>query len=188
MFLKSILFWQPRQSLFKILCRTNLGTKLLIILNYLIWLILAFVSYLLIKSNANIFWQLLLATLFAEVVERFSKAFLFWSRPISKYKHNLPKGLVKSWYDTGSFPSGHTSKTFFFLLFLNQYQIYDTNIFLIATIPLLLFRVVVGFHYPIDILGGLLVGFLSWSISHQITFPHVLVNFIKNIFDKIPLL
>lgn len=188
MFLKSILFWQPRQSLFKILCRTSFGTKILIILNYLIWLILFFVSYLLIKSDANIFWQLLLATLFAEIIERFSKAFLFWSRPISKYKHNLPKGLVKSWYDTGSFPSGHTSKAFFFLLFLHQYQLFDINIFLIVTIPLLLFRVAVGFHYPIDILGGLFVGYISWLISKEIIFPPFLVDFIKNIFDKIPLL
>jgi len=187
MFLKSLLFWQPRQSLFKVLSRTDFGIKLLLILNYLIWLILFLVAFLLIKSDANIFWQLLLASLFAETIERFYKTFLFWSRPISKYKHNLPNGLVKSWYDTGSFPSGHTSKTFFFFLFLCQHQIFDIKIFLIVTVPLLLFRVIIGFHYPIDILGGLLVGFLSWSISHQITFPHVLVNFIKNIFDKIPL-
>jgi len=188
MFLKSILFWQPRQSLFKAMCRSAFGVKLLIVLNYLIWLILAYVSYLLIKNDANIFWQLLLATLFAETDERFSKAFLFWSRPISRHKHVLPKGLVKSWYDTGSFPSGHTSKTFFFFLFLCQYHIFNTHLFLISTIPLLLFRVVVGFHYPIDILGGILVGFLSWSISHQIIFPYLLVNFISNIFDKISLL
>jgi len=100
---KDFLFWQPKQSFFKLACRSKTGTFLLVLFNYLIWVFLVFLSFKLVKKDANIFWQLFLSTLMAEIVERFSKSFLFWSRPICKYKYSLPKGLVKSWYNTGSY-------------------------------------------------------------------------------------
>ena len=183
MHLKDFLFWQPKQSLFKLACRSKTGTYLLVVFNYLIWFFLAFLSFNLVKLDANIFWQLFLSTLIAETVERFSKSFLFWSRPICKHKYTLPKGLVKNWYNTGSFPSGHTSKAVFFLLYSIQYHTFPKNLFLLLVVPLLLFRVLVGFHYPIDILGGILVGFISWSVSHGINFPQFSVNSIQSIFS-----
>ncbi len=183
MFLKNILFWQPKQSLFKLACKTKFGSSTLVFFNYLIWFFLIFVSFRLVAFDANIFWQLFLATLLAEIIERFCKSFLFWSRPICKYKYTLPPGLVKSWYDTGSFPSGHTSKAVFFLLFINQYSVMSASNFLFVTAPLLLFRVLVGFHYPIDVLGGILVGLFTWGLSHQIIFPAFLTSPIANLFS-----
>jgi len=185
MFLKNILFWQPKQSLFKLACKTKFGSLTLVFFNYLIWFFLALISFRLVAFDANIFWQLFLATLMAEIIERFSKSFFFWSRPICIHKYTLPPGLVKSWYDTGSFPSGHTGKTVFFLLFINQYSIMPVTNFLLVTVPLLLFRVLVGFHYPIDVLGGILVGLLTWGLSHQIIFPLFLTDPITNIFNFI---
>ncbi len=178
---QAILFWQPKFDLLKSLLKTNFGSILVVILNYLIWVILAIMSFILISHDPNIFWQLLLATTLAEIIERLSKAYFFWSRPIGKHKNTLPKGLVKCWYDTGSFPSGHTSKAFFFFLFLTQYQVFPASLFLVITIPLILFRILIGFHYPVDILGGLVVGFFTWAVSHQITFPQPLIQLVKNL-------
>lgn len=183
MLLKNILFWQPKQSLFKLICRHHHGPSLLVFLNYLIWLFFVFLSFKLVVLDANIFWQLFLSTLVAEIIERTSKSLFFWSRPISKYKYNLPKGLVKSWYDTGSFPSGHTSKAVFFLLYSIQYGLMSSYLFLLITTPLVLFRVLVGFHYPIDILGGIIVGIGTWSIASQIAFPPAFIDIIQSIFS-----
>jgi membrane-associated phospholipid phosphatase len=183
MSLKNFLFWQPKQSLLKLACRSKTGEFLLVFLNYLIWFFLVFLSFKLVKKDANIFWQLFLSTFIAETVERFSKSFLFWSRPICKYKYLLPKGLVKNWYNTGSFPSGHTSKAVFFLLYSIQYAVFPQNLYLLITVPLLVFRVLVGFHYPIDILGGIFIGFVSWQISHNIVFPQAMVDLVESIFS-----
>jgi len=182
MSLKNLLFWQPKQNLLNLANRSKTGRFLLVTLNYLIWVFFIFLSLKLVKQDANIFWQLFLSTLITEVIERSCKSFFFWSRPICKYKYSLPKGLVKSWYNTGSFPSGHTSKAVFFLLYSIQYAVFPQNQFLLIVAPLLAFRILVGFHYPIDILGGIFVGFFSWLICHNIIFPHIAVNLIQSIF------
>lgn len=182
-FLKSIFFWQPRNDYLRLMTKNTFGKKSLIILNYLIWLFLFYISYLLIKSQTNIFWQILLATIIAEIFERLIKAKVFWKRPLFKRKDPVPDGLVKKWYETGSFPSGHTSKAVFFLLFIIQYQTINPMLFLAVTVPLLFFRVMVGFHYPIDLLGGLVVGLTSWILVHQLVFPPFLVESIRRIFN-----
>jgi membrane-associated phospholipid phosphatase len=48
---------------------------------------------------------------------------------------------------------------------------------------LLLFRVLAGFHYPIDVIGGILIGTLLWLITHQLIFPLFLVETVRTIFN-----
>jgi membrane-associated phospholipid phosphatase len=90
---------------------------------------------------------------------------------------------VERWYKTGSFPSGHTMKAVFFLLFILQYQVFSPVIYLLITISLLSFRVLAGFHYPIDMLGGLVLGLSIWLTTYRLQFPPFLVNFIRTIFN-----
>jgi len=188
MFRKTILFWQPRFDFLKWLESSKPGKYLMVLFNYSIWFFFIFISFLLVSKNANTFWLLFTITIVAEFVERFIKSNVYWRRPMFVKKDQVPKGLVKSWYETGSFPSGHTIKATYFFLFLIQNHIFSPTIFLIVVIPLLLFRVLVGFHYPIDILGGLLIGFILWFFVKDIIFPDILINFIKNIFDYINLI
>ena len=180
---KKIFFWQSNFDLLSFLQTFKSGNLLIIILNYSIWLFLAAVSFVLVSNNANVFWQLFTATLICEVIERFLKSKKFWPRPIFQKHQHLPTGLVEKWYKTGSFPSGHTMKATFFLLFILQYQVSSPTLFLAIIIPLLIFRVLAGFHYPIDILGGFFLGIAIWFSSHQIQFPSFLVNFIRSIFS-----
>lgn len=177
--IKSLLFWQPRQNYFARLTKTVFGTRFLLAINYSIWLFLAVISFLLIQKQPSLFGQLFIATFLAETIERLSKTFFFWSRPIGKQQQTLPAGLVKSWYNTGSFPSGHTSKVTFFFLFLLRYPVFPPFIYCLISLPLVLFRVIVGFHYPIDIIGGLLVGLVVYSLASFFTTPQFLTQFIE---------
>ena len=180
-----ILFWQPKFDFLNYLQSTSFGRFLIIILNYLIWVFMFITAFLLVKNDINSFWQILIATIFGETIEKIIKSKVYWNRPMFKRHHQVPPGLVKSWYSTGSFPSGHILKTTFFFLFVLQYSVANPVLFLAATLPLLIFRVLVGFHYPIDLVGGSLIGIVAWLITRNIVFPdnlNQIALFVFNIF------
>lgn len=162
--LKKVAFWQPSFDLFGILGKLPFGGKLLVFLNYFIWIFFAYISLLLVLKDKNTFWFLFIATFLGEVVEKLGKKYSPWNRPFFSHHRHVPTGLVESWYKTGSFPSGHTLKSTYFFMFVLQYGVISPFIFLSVVLPLLVFRVVVGFHYPIDILGGAVFGFLLWFL------------------------
>jgi len=164
-----MLFWQPSFDLLKIINRLRFSTAIMIFLNYFIWVFFAFVSLLLVFKDFNIFWQLFVATGLGEIIEKYGKSHALWKRPFFRRHSHVPTGLVESWYETGSFPSGHTLKATYFFLFVLQYGVISPVIFLAIVIPLLTFRVLVGFHYPIDMIGGALFGFLLWFLVKMIT-------------------
>jgi len=182
---KGPLFWQPSRDYLRLLSSFSFGHIILIFLNYLIWIFFFYLSYLLVKFDIKIFWQLLLATILAESIERLIKKKIFWRRPMF-VRHDLtPPGLVDKWYRSGAFPSGHTIKSVFFLLFLIQYPVLSLPIFACVVIPLLFFRVLIGFHYPIDILGGAIIGYLIWLPSHLLNLNISLNSYLQSIFNTI---
>ncbi len=184
--LKNFLFWQPQKDLYKKIYQSRYGKKFLIVVNYIIWVFLFFVSYLLIKENTNIFWQLFFASIIGEIVEKILKVKSFWKRPLHLNNNTLPNGLLKSWYKKGSFPSGHTIKAVYFFILLLQTQIFISPFwFSVIVTPLLLIRVFLGLHYPIDVLGGGVIGFLIGILFLQIQFPLFLINLIQPIFNFI---
>lgn len=176
-------FWQSQFDFLKYFEKYPLGKIMVIVANYFIWFFLFYISFLLIKSNINIFWQILVATIIGEIIEKYGKNHALWRRPLYQRNDSTPVGLVDRWYKTGSFPSGHTIKATFFYLFLLQYPVFDPNNYLLITVPLLFFRILIGFHYPIDMLGGAIIGGFIWLISHQIFFPPFLNNLIQAIFN-----
>ncbi len=179
------LFWQPQKDYLKAFDHSVFGEIGLIIFNYSIWVFFFVVSYFLIRYDINFFGRLFLVTLIAEIIERYLKKQKIWIRPMFLHRSTTPNGLVNSWYYSGSFPSGHTIKMIYFLLFVISTQVIPTPLFLIITIPLLTFRVLAGFHYPIDIIGGVIIGLLLWFLSKDIIPPQSLNNFIQPIFNFI---
>lgn len=169
-----ILFWQPQFDLIKIINKFKYHTALMVFLNYFIWLFFVYISFLLVFKDINIFWQLFVCTLLGEIIEKYGKAHTLWKRPFFSHHQHVPQGLVESWYETGSFPSGHTLKATYFFLFVLEYGIFSPYIFLSIVIPLLVFRILVGFHYPLDMLGGSLIGFLLWFFV-KIIFTYVFI-------------
>jgi len=181
-FALKILFWQPKTNFYQYFASSAKGKVLLVCSNYITWIFLIYPSYLLVKTDPNTFWILLSATLIGEIVEKIMKLKNYWKRPAFLVDTDIPNGLIKSWYLTGSFPSGHTIKAMFFLLLLIQYhQLFP--LFLAVIIPLLIFRVIIGFHYPIDILGGVIIGAIVWAIASQIQMPIYINQMIYNIFS-----
>jgi undecaprenyl-diphosphatase len=168
---RKILFWQPKGKPLAFFLKNKIDEIILIFLNYAIWLVMFYIVFLLVKLDNSIFFKILIAILIGEFVERFLKRKFFWPRPMFKKGLKTPPGLVKSWYNTGSFPSGHTLKSTFFFLLILQYSVFSIPLYLILVIPLLFFRVIVGFHYPIDIIGGFLIGVSLWFITSSLNSP-----------------
>jgi membrane-associated phospholipid phosphatase len=183
--LNSFIFWQPSRDWFKKISEIKNGSYCLLFFNYIIWVYFFYISFKLVSYDTNIFWQLFLATVLSEFIEKYLKIQSFWKRPVHNRNNIIPKGLIKSWYHKGSFPSGHAIKTIFFLLFILQYQIVSPIQFLLITAPLLFFRLIVGFHYPIDIIGGTLIGCLIWLFTHQVVAPDSWTEIIRLIFNTI---
>jgi membrane-associated phospholipid phosphatase len=179
----NILFWQPKFDLLRFLSKSIQGRATIIFLNYFIWFFLFYISFVLIKFNTNIFWQLFVATLIGEFVEKYGKSHALWRRPLFQRNDATPVGLVDSWYKTGSFPSGHTIKAVYFWLFVMQYQQFNSQVYLSIVIPLLFVRILLGFHYPIDMIGGAFFGWLIWFISHNIFLPEYLTAIVGSIFN-----
>lgn len=181
----NLLFWQPKTDYLRLMSSSQIGRLLLIFLNYAIWIFFLYLSYLLIKNNFTIFWQLLIATLVAEIIEKIGKKKNLWPRPMFVRHDNTPFGLVDGWYRTGAFPSGHTMKATIFLLFLVNLPVFYLPLFLLICLPLLFFRVLVGFHYPIDVVGGAILGVIIWFPSHMITVPQSLNYLPQLIFNTL---
>lgn len=179
------LFWQPKFDFLNFLQSTYFGRFSIIILNYLIWIFMFVTAFLLVKNDINSFWQILIATVLSETIEKIIKSKVYWSRPMFKRHHQVPPGLVKSWYSSGSFPSGHTLKTTFFFLFVLQYSVVNPTLYLALTLPLLVFRVLVGFHYPIDLVGGAFIGIVAWLVTHSLIFPESLNQIVSLIFNTL---
>lgn len=164
-FLKQILFWQPKKAHIN-----RLDKNLIVAINYIIWPFLGYISLLLIIKNPHTFWQLLIATIIGEIIEKVGKKHphISWKRPFIDKKHKVPKGLISSWYEHGSFPSGHSIKAAYFLMFIIQYQSFSPIIYCFIVLPFLIFRVIIGFHYPIDMLGGATIGLLLWRLTSNL--------------------
>ncbi|HLD31796.1 MAG TPA: phosphatase PAP2 family protein [Patescibacteria group bacterium] len=184
--MKSILFWQPQRDYFKAISSTPIGHFFIVSSNYAIWVFLFYVSYLLIRSDINFFWRLLFATVISETIEKYLKIKNLWARPFHHRQNQVPNGLLKNWYTNGSFPSGHAMKAMFFFLFvLGAGMSLSPLSYLLVVGLLLIFRVITGFHYPVDIFGGAVFGVVIWFLTSGIVMPPALNAIIQSVFNTV---
>ena len=180
------LFWQPTVDWFKAISQKKYGNFFLVFFNYFLWFFLFCVSYRLIKLNTNLFWQLFLATILSEIIEKILKRQVLWRRPLHLRHNCIPGGMIKSCYRHGSFPSGHSIKIAFFFVFLLQNPgSFSLLPYSVITLFLAFSRVALGLHYPVDLLGGFIIGGILGMSIGQINFPLFLIEFIRPIFNFI---
>jgi len=125
---------------------------------------LALIIYWVVRNkNWKVLWQAISAPILSRGIITEGIRF-FWHRPRPFISHST--NLLLNHDNSGSFPSGHM--TFIFALAAVVY-FYNKKIgWLLFVLSFLagLARVFVGVHYPLDILGGIIIGvFSAWLIK-----------------------
>jgi len=162
--IKNFLFWQP----------TNFNDDGILIhwflfffSHWFVWVIIFLLTVWLRVKKKNkellFFWLLLIIS---QIVETVIKYFSLWPRPFYISGASPPDWIGN--YSLGSFPSGHAIRTILILYFLWKEK---TDFFWIALPGLAvmnLARILFGLHYPIDIIGGFLIGLVIIAIFSKL--------------------
>jgi len=114
------------------------------------------------KKRPDMVWSLLFAGILAFILSQGLKSILSVPRPLGVLDPDSII-LIGPGHKHRSFPSGHATTIFTFsavtILYIRK-NLYKTLMFIFAFV-VGLSRVVVGVHWPLDILGGLAAGWLS---------------------------
>ena len=102
--------------------------------------------------------------LFQVPIYLLSKNLIKRSRP--KNIHSI-KQLIKA-PDKYSFPSGHSASSMLFILIINHFFSSVILFFAIWAILIFLSRIALGLHYFSDVLGGIVLGILSYLFAINI--------------------
>jgi undecaprenyl-diphosphatase len=130
--------------------------------------VLFFILIILLGFNFRKYWKMVIEAVIAAVITRFVMADFIrwlWFRPRPFVAENFIP-LIDQSPKEAAFPSGHAS--FFFAL---STIIYCYNkklgiLFYIASFLIVISRVFVGVHWPLDILVGALLGILmGWGLN-----------------------
>jgi len=124
-------------------------------------MVIAFILFL--GVNHMLAYELVLGTLTLWLVVELIKVIIHRTRPYIKLEGIR---IVGSRASGQSFPSGHTSQSFFMATLLLHY--YQAGVFVwvvLYAIALLvgITRIYVGMHYPRDVLGGAILG-TAWGL------------------------
>ena len=103
------------------------------------------------------FFQVAVADFAGQLISYGLKQALGRERPSEVYA--LPKPLVHAPHD-GSFPSGHATVSFACATLLAFYAPRAAPAFFLLAAAIAWSRVYVGVHYPLDVLGGAVLGVL----------------------------
>jgi len=149
--ISQILFWQPNNFHFQPL--------VFFFSHWFLWLLIFALSFswLLRRKIEKLSWFWVLLVL-SEILEMLIKHFSPWDRPFYQTGTQPPDWI--SGYSRGSFPSGHAMRSAIVLIFLWREDKRLFWLFLPGIILVNLGRVLFGLHYPIDIFGGLTLGFI----------------------------
>jgi len=113
--------------------------------------------------NHMLAYELILGTLTLWLVVELIKVIIHRTRPYIKLKGIR---IVGSRAGGQSFPSGHTSQSFFMATLLLHYYQFGFFVWVVLYAIALLVgitRIYVGMHYPRDVLGGAILG-IAWGL------------------------
>lgn len=128
-------------------------------------MIVAFVIYL--KVSEVLAYEIALGTLALWLFVEVLKVIIHRTRPYIKLKKIRIVGTRAKGY---SFPSGHTSQSFFLVTLVAHFFHVGIHILLLMYVLALIIgitRIYVGMHYPRDVLGGAVLG-TAWGLMGMI--------------------
>lgn len=111
------------------------------------------------KIGFSCILALIISVLFTDVT---IKQFIQRARPITEYPITNPLIKIPT---TFSFPSGHTSSSFAAAWVLYRSMDKYNVLYLILAASIAFSRMYLYVHYPSDIVGGILVGIISATLS-----------------------
>lgn len=121
--------------------------------------------------------QLTLAWLIGIVLSLFIGWMVREPRPYVKHGQQVKK-LFSSVFSWKSFPSDHTMSAFLLFFLAMIFPWYIGLIFFLLAVWVAWSRIYAGAHYPLDILGGILVAYiallLTWFITITLSFSNIL--------------
>lgn len=127
------------------------------------------------RRNQEVGFAAVLAVLLAVGTRALLAGSLERPRPFAAFPeiHHLtfgPISQINLYGEIYSFPSGHAAVMFAFvgtIFFMGRHNRLATGLFIISVIVITA-RVVAGFHYPADVIGGAALGLLiGWIIAWQ---------------------
>lgn len=156
----NFLFWQPFQM------SKNFYNIFYFFSYWYIWLIVAVISlFFLFKKARKPLLFLWISLAVAQIIETVLKHLSPWDRPFIALGSTPPDWFTS--YSQGSFPSGHAMKGIIILYFL---FLYNKKIFFFALPGIIIMdytRIYFGLHYPIDIIGGSIIGLaIIYMLNH----------------------
>ena len=122
--------------------------------------------------NHTLAYEVVLGTLSLWLVVELMKTLICRTRPYIKLTDTR---IVGSRAGGHSFPSGHTSQSFFLAALISHYHQFDISGWLILYSVALLVgitRMYVGMHYPRDVLGGAALG-TAWGLFGMIVNSYI---------------
>jgi membrane-associated phospholipid phosphatase len=113
------------------------------------------------RRRPKLLWAIVLSALLGWLMSRGIKLIVHLPRPDNFAELALPE-IEHRYSGSFSFPSGHTVTIFSFAgIFLAAFPIRKTALFLILAALVGYSRIMLGAHWPIDVLGGAIVGILA---------------------------
>ena len=122
------------------------------------------------KDNILSIFKIILSALLGYFIKIIINLFQARPRPFAVHDVNLLVGKLTD----GSFPSMHTLISFVIAFSMYRYNKKIGVYFLVAAALVSLSRIYVGVHYPLDILGGIILAWLSVYLVGQINWKKLL--------------
>lgn len=130
--------------------------------DYAIFILFATLPILWLKRKREASLHAALSTFLAWAIAKFIKEFFFVPRPFM-LNGNAP---TVGYFSTGSFPSTHTIAAFAVAVSVFLHHRRLGLILIIVSTAIGASRILGGVHYPIDIIGGAIIGtFIAWLIN-----------------------
>jgi len=103
------------------------------------------------------------------------------------YEHNYTKMLIKA-PDQYSFPSGHCASASLITLLMFNQDFFLAPVFLIWMILILISRIGLGIHYITDVIGGLILGSVTFLVAlylsnYKLIYNNKLYSLLSNLLN-----